>query len=192
MIRKPTAEEIRILYDLRPLPVEGGLFRRMYQSQDQILYETKGQNGASHKRYLGTAIVYLLTPEPDSFSALHRLPVDEVYHFYLGDPVQMLLLYPDSTSQTVILGPDILDGQHVQFVVPAGVWQGSFLKPGGQDGYAFIGTTMAPGFHDSDYQGGDRNLLAEKYPPQSSLIKRLTRLGEPLSRPNAGKSNAAR
>jgi cupin superfamily protein DUF985 len=44
-------------------------------------------------RTVSTAIYYLLTP--DTVSALHRLASDEVFHFYLGDPVEMLHLLPD-------------------------------------------------------------------------------------------------
>ena len=78
-------------------------------------------------RIFGSAIYYLLTAEPDCFSALHKLPTEEIYHFYLGDPVEMLLLYPDGRIERVILGQDLLGGQQVQFVVPTqcrakGVW----------------------------------------------------------------------
>jgi predicted cupin superfamily sugar epimerase len=65
------------------------------------------------------------------FSAIHRLPLDETYHFYMGDPVEMLLLYPDGHSERVILGHDVLNGQKVQFTVPRGVWQSSHLLLGG-------------------------------------------------------------
>ena len=34
----------------------------------------------------------------DTFSALHRLRGDEIFHFYLGDPVEMLHLAPDGTG----------------------------------------------------------------------------------------------
>ena len=72
----------------------------------------------------GTAIYFLLTNQTDSFSALHRLPTDEIYHFYLGDPVALTLLLPDGGNREVILGQDILAGEHVQFVAPAGVLAG--------------------------------------------------------------------
>src|SRR5207245_2095434 len=93
-------------------------------------------------RWAGTAIYYLLTP--DTFSALHRLPTDEVYHFYLGDPVEMLQLWPDGSGRVGTLGQDVRAGQLLQVIVPRGVWQGSRLRPGGA--FALLGTTMAPGF----------------------------------------------
>ena len=121
-----------------------------------------------------TAILYLLSADdPDSFSALHRLPTDEVYHFYLGDPVELLLLRQDGESEIVTLGHDILNGQHVQFAVPAGAWQGARVVPGGE--FALMGTTMAPGFTDTDYVPGDRDTLLERFPDRAELISLLTR-----------------
>ena len=122
---------------------------------------------------LSTAILYLLLADPDSFSALHRLPTDEIYHFYLGDPVELLLLRPDGASEVVILGHDILNGQHVQFAVPAGTWQGSRLTRGGQ--FALMGTTMSPGYIDEDYTPGEREALVKQYPDRMELITLLTR-----------------
>jgi uncharacterized protein len=152
------------LYGLARLPVEGGYFAQTYHGAERAA-----------GRPVSTAIYYLLDADPDSFSALHRLPADEIYHFYLGDPVEMLLLYPDGRSERAILGPDVLAGQRVQFVAPAGVWQGSHLRPGGQ--FALLGTTMAPGYVDSDYTGGEREALVREYPSEADLIRRLTRSG---------------
>jgi predicted cupin superfamily sugar epimerase len=104
---------------------------------------------------------------------MHRLPTDEVYHFYLGDPVEMLLLHADGRAENHTLGPDLLHGQHVQFVVPHGVWQGSRLRDGGR--YALLGTTMAPGFDPNGYEGGSREKLTAQYPVAADAIRRLTR-----------------
>lgn len=116
---------------------------------------------------------YLLTSEQDSFSALHQLQTDEIYHFYLGDPVEMLLLHPDGRAKRMVLGPDILDGQRVQFVVPRDVWQGSRVLAGGS--FALMGTTMAPGFDLADWAEGKREELIRQYPQQAVLIRALTR-----------------
>src|SRR5271165_1096282 len=135
-----TADDVKHFLQLTPLDVEGGFFRETYRSRWQISaeYLPEGVRGA---RSLATAIYYMLTPE--SFSALHRLPGTEVFHFYLGDPVVMLQLLPDGTSQTIMLGPDLAGGQRPQVVVRGGVWQGSRLAPGGK--FALMGTTMSPG-----------------------------------------------
>jgi hypothetical protein len=168
----PTPEEIIKALRLEPLPEEGGLFRQTYLADEGIAREALPVRYPSARRF-GAAIYYLLTEEPDSFSALHQLLTDEIYHFYSGDPVEMLLLHPDGRGESVILGPDFLHGQHLQFVVPRGVWQGSRLAPGGR--YALLGTTMAPSYDDSDYTGGRRTQLTQQYPQWAERIAQLTR-----------------
>src|SRR5947207_10432471 len=118
----PTADELIALLDLRPLPLEGGYYRETYRSADVLPAPALPAHYGTDKS-AGTAIYYLLTP--DTFSALHRLPTDEVYHFYLGDAVEMLQLWPDGSGSVVTLGQDVRAGQLLQTVVPRGVWQGS-------------------------------------------------------------------
>lgn len=160
------------LLQLEPLPGEGGMYRQTYRSRDQIPLEHLPQRYPS-RRFFSSAIYYLLTDEPDSFSALHRLLSDEVYHFYLGDPIEMLLLLPGGRSQRVLLGQDIFHGQQLQFVVPHGAWQGSRLLTGGR--YALLGTTMAPGYESDEFVLGSRAELIRQYPDQADLIRALTR-----------------
>jgi predicted cupin superfamily sugar epimerase len=157
--------------NLKELPDEGGLFVQSYCSQEQVAGEALPARFCN-AHPLGTAIYYLLTNRPKRFSAMHRLIGDEIYHFYLGDPVEMLLLYPDGSARTIILGPDLLNGQQVQFVVPAGIWQGSQLLPGGD--FALLGTTMAPGYLPADVIFGNRDELIKKYPAQKERITILT------------------
>jgi predicted cupin superfamily sugar epimerase len=161
-----TADDVICLLHLQPHPVEGGYFRETYRCAERI----KCSSGV---RSLGTAIYYLLTPK--TCSAMHRLPGDEIFHFYLGDPVTMLQLWPDGTSRTIFLGPDLLAGQQPQLVVPATVWQGSHLCDGGE--WALLGATMASGFDYADYESGQREPLAAQYPDQAERIRRLTPVG---------------
>ena len=99
---------------------------------------------------------------------------DEVYHFYLGDPVEQLLLHPDGRSEVVMLGPDLAAGQRVQHVAPRDTWQGTRLRDGGT--WALLGTTMAPGFDAADYEAGDRAALCAAYPHEAARIVALTRV----------------
>jgi len=167
-----TAELLIERLGLSPLPVEGGHFRQTWVSRDPLPAEGLPDRYRRAKP-AGTAIYYLLTADPDSFSALHRLPTDEIYHFYLGDPVELLLLHPGGGSDVVTLGSDVLAGQRVQFVVPRGAWQGSRLAAGGR--FALMGTTMAPGYDDEDYEGGEREGLTRSHPGQAERIRALTR-----------------
>ena len=168
MIPKELIEHLGLV----PLPIEGGLIRQTYVAGDGVSQAYLPGRYGSDKPF-STAIYYLLTAEPDSLSALHKLPTDEIYHFYLGDPVEMLMLFPDGRSQRVVLGQDILGGQKVQHVVPRDVWQGSRLAPGGR--FALMGTTMAPGYTEPDYVGGHADELRAQYPEQAELIGQLTR-----------------
>jgi predicted cupin superfamily sugar epimerase len=165
----PSAEELIKLLNLVPHPKEGGFFRETYraaENTDAAGLPQRYQTARSH----GTAIYYLLSP--GTFSALHRLASDEIFHFYLGDPVRMLHLTPEANGQTMVLGPDLSAGQHVQVVVPRGVWQGSMLEPGGR--VALLGCTVAPGFDYADYEGGTRQELIARYPQFADLITKLT------------------
>jgi predicted cupin superfamily sugar epimerase len=158
--------------NLRPLPVEGGLFRQTYIASETIPVSALPQRYPDSRPF-GSAIYYLLTDEPDSFSELHRLPTDEIYHFYLGDPVEMLLLFPEGKGKRILLGQDLLSGQIVQQVVPAGTWQASRVLAGGR--YALLGTTMAPAFMLSDYTTSNGTALELQYPDYADLIHELTR-----------------
>jgi predicted cupin superfamily sugar epimerase len=165
-----TAQELIALLNLRPLPLEGGYYRETYRASDCL--PASAFSGRYHAdKSACTAIYYLLTLE--TFSALHRLPTDEIFHFYLGDPVYMLQLLPDGEGRVVVLGGDLNAGQHPQLVVPGGTWQGSMLAPGGT--FALLGTTMAPGFDFADFEPADKNYLIARYPAFASLIDRLIR-----------------
>ncbi len=165
-----TVRELVSHLGLEPLPLEGGLFRRTWAGP-------QGPGG----RPAGSAILVLLTPEDGQFSALHRLPTDEIWHFYLGDPVELLLLEPDGAARTVVLGHDVLGGQQVQFTVPGRTWMGGGVAAGG--GWALLGCTMAPGFVPADYEGADADQLRARYPQAAERITRLCRPGVPARYP---------
>ncbi len=159
-----TADEIKSLLKLEPHPCEGGCFRQTYVAHETM----KLPRGV---RSAGTAIYYLL--EQGSFSEMHVLKSDEIFHFYLGDPVEMLQLYVDGRSAVFILGPDLAAGQQVQLVVPAGVWQGTRLIGNGK--VALLGCTVTPGFDYADYRGGSYDELAGKWAEEAGRIRALTR-----------------
>ncbi len=159
-----TPEQIKALLKLEPHPVEGGWFRRTYRSAGTV----ELPRGV---RAQGTAIYYLL--ETGGFSEMHVLASDEIFHFYLGGPVEMLQLLPDGGSAVFTLGADLAAGQHVQVVVPAGVWQGARLVGDGK--VALLGCTVMPGFDFADYRSGSYAELAAKWPADVDRIRKLTR-----------------
>jgi hypothetical protein len=159
-----TADEIKRLLQLEPHPVEGGWYRRTYTSAVSVAL-LRGV------RPYGTAIYYLL--EAGTFSEMHVLASDEIFHFYLGDPVEMLQLYPDGGSAVLTLGPDLEAGQHVQLVVPAGVWQGTRLIGDGK--VSLLGCTVTPGFDFADYRNAGAAELIATWPLEAERIRKLTR-----------------
>jgi hypothetical protein len=159
-----TAEEIKALLNLEPHPVEGGWYRRTYTSERNVDLD-RGVRAA------GTAIYYLL--EEGTFSEMHKIASDEIFHFYLGDPVEMLLLHPSGSSAVLTFGPDLEAGQKPQILVPAGVWQGERFMEGGK--LALFGCTVTPGFDFADYESGSYANLAAKWPAEAERIKKLTR-----------------
>ena len=159
-----TASEIKALLKLEPHPIEGGSFRRTYTSNQSVRLD-RGE------RAMGSAIYYLL--EPGTFSEMHVLTSDELFHFYLGDPVEMLQLWPDGHSVLLTLGQDLAAGQHIQLLVPAGVWQGTRLIGDGQ--VAVLGCSVVPGFDFADYTSGSFAELAAQWPHEAERIRALTR-----------------
>lgn len=157
----PTIAALIERYRLQPLPVEGTLFAQTYRSPQEWAPGTPA----------GTAMVGLYCDEPRSLSLFHRLTFDEVWHFYAGDPLRLILLWPDGTSQDVILGPDFAAGQRIQFVVPAGVWQAGHLVPGGE--YSLYGCTMAPGWNGVCFEGGTRARLMASHPDRAAEIEQF-------------------
>lgn len=170
MTRALDAGKIIKLLKLTYLEDEGGYYRETYHSRESIPVSSLPARYRG-KRAHGTAIYFLLTP--DTFSAVHRLQSDEVFHFYAGDPVEMLLLGPKANGRRILLGADLRKGQCPQVIVPRGVWQGARLAKGGK--WALLGTTMAPGFEYADFELGQRTKLMRSYPHRAKLITALTR-----------------
>jgi len=165
----PTPEEIIERLGLQPHPREGGYFVETYRATESIPRSGLPARYSTERNY-STAIYYLLTA--NTFSEMHRLPTDEVFHFYLGDPVTMLRLFPDGSSERIVLGSDVLSGQKPQVVVPQNVWQGTILNEGGE--FALLGCTVAPGFDYADYESGEREKLVTEYPDEKEWIERLS------------------
>jgi predicted cupin superfamily sugar epimerase len=163
-----TAQQIIDRLQLVPLTIEGGYFRETYRAP--LLIPRAGIPSYSGDRHASTTIYYLLTP--DTFSAIHRVKSDEVFHFYAGDPVEMLQLRPDNTSRVVTISNDLVAGHEPQQVVPAGVWQGCRLARGGR--WALMGCTVAPGFDYADFELANRDELLTQYREYAVLITALT------------------
>jgi len=166
-----SADEVKKLLGLVPHPLEGGCYIRTYESGEMLPAKVFADGRYTGPRHTGTAIYYLL--EPDTFSEMHRLKSDEIFHFYAGDAVEMLQLHADGSGSVVRIGNDLAGGERPQLVVPRGLWQGTRLVPGGQ--WALLGCTVSPGFEFEDYETGGREELCAGWPRFANHIAELTR-----------------
>src|SRR5256885_8827352 len=119
-----TAADVIRRLGLEPMSGEGGWFTETWRAPAMMPGTPAGA-----RRSIGTAIYYLITPR--SFSEMHRVPGVEIFHFYGGDPAEMLQLDPAGGGRRVTLGGDLEAGMEPQLVVPGGTWQGTRLTPGG-------------------------------------------------------------
>ena len=156
-------------YNLQPHP-EGGFYAETYRSPELIVHSALPDrfNG---DRAFATAIYFLLPS--GALSALHRIHSDEVWHFYAGDPLELVMISPAGESTTVFIGNDPSLGQHFQFVVPAGYWFASRCTVA-DGGYSFVGCTVAPGFDFADFEMAKRQELSQRFPQHELLIKEFT------------------
>jgi predicted cupin superfamily sugar epimerase len=169
---RPAAAALIKYFHMEQIPQEGPWFTLTYRSADVLAANTLPERYVG-ARVVGSAIIGIVTRI--DFSALHQVATDEIWHFYGGDPLQLLVLQPDGTSESVILGPDVLHGQHLQYMVPHGAWQGAIPLGREPGSYTLFGNTLAPGFDYKDLQMGYRDELQRKYPQQATAIARLTR-----------------
>ena len=142
---------------------EGGFFRETFRAP-LVVAAPQGERAAS------TAIYFLLPA--GSFSALHRVRSDEVWHHYDGDPVDIHTLHDAGSHRVTRLGRNLSRGERPQVVVPAGVWQAA-IPVGGA--FALCGCTVAPGFDFADFEMPARGELVEAFPQLRELVEKLTR-----------------
>src|SRR6202140_5580247 len=109
-----TSEDVLKLLNLEP-NATCGFVRETYRASQQI---ASGGLPApfADGRPLGSALYLLVTPVAPV--RLHRIRNDQLYHYYLGDPIELFLLHADGRSERVIVGPDLRGGQRVQQLIP--------------------------------------------------------------------------
>jgi predicted cupin superfamily sugar epimerase len=169
---EPTWQQLIDHYQMESNP-EGGFFVQTYLSNGSVPVSVLPDRFARTPttRPYSTAIFYLLRTEFNDRSHLHMLAMDEVWHFYLGGQLTIVILHPDGGSVEVVkMGRDVLNGETVQFVVPAQTWFGAFPSSGD---YAFVGNTNAPGFVYEDWQLGNKTTLLEQFPNAADWIEML-------------------
>jgi len=141
---------------------EGGWCRETYRSNQRFQGDGTFPDGRNHC----TSIYFLITSS--GFSALHRIKSDETWHFYDGDPLEIIEIDNQGRLIKTVLG----DGLY-QYTVPAGNWFGSRVYANGN--WSLTGCTVSPGFDFKDFEMADRNALLNSFPDLSEIIQQLTR-----------------
>lgn len=165
---RPTAQEIKGMLGLEPHPT-CGFVAETYRSPLKI------PGGALPEAYegdrpFGSALYFLVTPEAQI--VLHRIRSDQLYHHYLGDPLEVLMLYPDGGGTVTTVGPDLTRGERPQLFIPGGTFHTSRLLP--QTGYALLASTEWPGVEPPDVEHGDAEALMRAYPDFKEQIRAFT------------------
>jgi predicted cupin superfamily sugar epimerase len=122
---------------------EGGYFREIYRSPQEILFP-----GFEGNRNLSTSIYFLL--KAGQRSALHRIKSDEIWYFHDGGPLDIIEIDENGKEITTRLGKNINDGEVLQHVVKANRWFGATL-PEGSD-FCLVGCQVSPGFDFKDFE----------------------------------------
>lgn len=166
---------------------EGGFFAETHRADVTVrVPASEYGNGDSDQseqsltvvRSASTAIYFALCGA--DFSAFHRIRSDEVWHFYHGAPIEVIVIDAESGALTsTLLGSLSTPGATCQFVVKRNQWFASRLAAqhavSTDDDVALVGCTVAPGFDFADFELAARDQLVAAYPQHADIIRELTR-----------------
>lgn len=165
---RPTLAEIVELLGLQP-NATCGFVRVTYTSSMQIAPGGLAAPFAdSHP--LGSGLYFLVTSHAPVRP--HRIRNDQLYHYYLGDPLELFLLHSDGPPEQVIVGPDIGAGQKVQLLIPGNTFHTARLLGTGE--WFLGGSTEWPGVVPAeDVEIGDVEKLAAEHPEVAEEIRAI-------------------
>jgi predicted cupin superfamily sugar epimerase len=165
---RPTAEEIKGMFGLQPHPT-CGFVAETYRSPLKIPSNALPE-AYEGDRPFGSALYFLVTP--DAQIVMHRIRSDQQYHHYLGDPLEVLMLFPDGTGKVVTVGSDLAAGQRPQLFLPGGTFHTSRLDASAS--YALLASTEWPGVEPPDVEHGDIEALMKDFPDFREEIQAFT------------------
>ena len=160
-----TAEQVRDLLKLEPNQT-CGFVRVTYLSEQHLKAGTLPQP-FSAERPVGSALYFMVTPQAPV--RLHRIRNDQLYHYYKGDPLELVMMKVDGSSEKVVIGPDIAAGQHVQFFIPGNTFHTA--RVAGRRRWFLGGSTEWPGVIPADVELGNVAVLAARYPAAAADIR---------------------
>lgn len=155
--------------DLLPHP-EGGFYKETYRSEGSIPKDAL-PTSYSGERSFSTGIYFMLTA--DTFSAFHKINQDEMWHFYDGAPIELHMITDAGDYSCVHIGRDLENGEHLQYVVPGGVWFASRVKDNAE--FSLLGCTVSPGFDFADFILPNTTEMTKMFPQHARIIAELTR-----------------
>ena len=167
MTGEMTADEIRKLLQLEP-NATCGFVRLTFLSKQSIAPGSLPPPFADG-RPLGSALYFMVTPIAPV--RLHRIRNDQLYHYYLGDPIELFLLHADGSTERVIVGPDLRGGQRVQLRIPGNTFHTARLL--GRHRWFLGGSTEWPGVVPADVEIGNLDELAGKYPAVATDLRAI-------------------
>jgi predicted cupin superfamily sugar epimerase len=174
-----TAAEITRLLDLEP-NATCGFVRVTYIAKQEIAPGGLPQPFASGSP-LGSALYFLVTPEAPV--RLHRIRNDQLYHYYLGDPLEVFMLRGNGEVGRVVVGPDIVAGQRVQLFIPGNTFHTARLVGNGR---WFLGaSTEWPGVVPADVEIGNLEELAKSYPTLAPEMRAIAASVKVVTKPGA-------
>jgi len=162
-----TAEGIRALLKLEP-HATCGFVRVTFISEKRIAAGGLPPPFAEG-RPVGSALYFMVTPEAPV--QLHRIRNDQLYHYYLGDPIEVLMLRADGTTERVVVGPDLRSGQCVQLLIPGNTFHTARVIPESVQNWFLGASTEWPGVEPADVEIGDVEALAAKYPDAAADLR---------------------
>lgn len=170
-IAELTAEEVCVLLGLEP-NATCGFVRETYRSVLQIA-RSGLPSPFDGGRPLGSALYFLVAPTAPV--KLHRIRNDQLYHYYLGDPLEVLLLRDDGAAERVVVGPDLRAGQRVQLLIPGSTFHTARVV--GSRRWFLGASTEWPGVTPADVEIGDCGALAALYPQAADDLRAFVQSG---------------
>jgi predicted cupin superfamily sugar epimerase len=167
MTAELTAEEICRLLNLEPNATCGSV-RVSFVSKLSIAAGGLPAPFAAGQP-LGSALYFLVTP--DAPVRLHRIRNDQLYHYYLGDPLELFMLHADGSSERAIVGPDLRAGQRVQLLIPGSTFHTARVI--GRGRWFLGGSTEWPGVVPADVEIGNLDELASTYPAVAADLRTI-------------------
>ncbi|ARJ51217.1 cupin domain-containing protein [Staphylococcus lutrae] len=139
---------------------EGGYYRQTALSPDQT---------AQRPNY--SSIYFLL--EDQNISHFHRIDADEIWYYHVGATLTIHMIFPDRTYRTVRLGPNVDEGDVLQYVVSKGTIFASSIEC--ENAFAVVGCMVQPAFQFEHFELFSQETLLAWYPEHEAIIRKYAK-----------------